>query len=74
MAQVISETQLQACGFSDHLGVTTTMKVRTSISQCRGLWKLNSSMLGESEIKQDIGEVFAGGERPTLCWCERKYL
>jgi exonuclease III len=43
MAQLFSETQLQVCGFSDHFGVSTKMKLRLDIPRGKGLWKMNCS-------------------------------
>ena len=74
MAQLFSETQLQACSFSDHLGVTTKLKVRVDVPRGRGLWKMNCSTLEVSDVKESIQEILEYVRQQALSErCTDKY-
>ena len=66
IATLFSETQLQVCSFSDHLGVTSKMKVESNVARGKGLWKMNCSVLGVKEVWEAMQEVL-GSVQDQLC-------
>jgi exonuclease III len=63
---LFSETELQACSFSDHFGVVTKMKMAVDIPRGRGLWKMNTSILEVREVGECIQEILSDAGQQVL--------
>lgn len=57
LAPLFSETQLQVCSFSDHIGVTSQLKLSVDIPRGKGLWRMNCSILELGEVKESMNEM-----------------
>jgi exonuclease III len=82
ISQLFTTTAVQPCPFSDHLGVTTKMKLSLIIPRGKGIWKLNSSILKSQVISKSIKEILTsslkeidqGKSDPSIIWEEAKSL
>ena len=63
---LFSETQLQVCSFSDHIGVTTRMKMKVNIPRGKGLWKMNSSILEVREVRECVQEILENATQQVV--------
>uniref|UniRef100_A0A6I8STC9 Reverse transcriptase domain-containing protein n=1 Tax=Xenopus tropicalis TaxID=8364 RepID=A0A6I8STC9_XENTR len=59
---IVSPPEVTAVEFSDHCMVSVSLNVSESPQRGRGLWRLNSALLGEECVNQSFREFFQAQE------------